>query len=165
MTTGSKNTILGGYNGNQHTLDIRTLSNKSVISDGDGIPAFHNDSSLWTTNSNGNIDVTNISSSTNVLAVTANTATGLFGGDKFSGVFIINDINQTGGVAICIEGGGTLVIISQAGAATYFVNSSSPSTNEIGVYLTANTVTVKPNPTSGGTTNFRIIAFRTRIST
>ena len=165
MTTGSTNTILGGFSGNQHTLDIRTLSSKVVVSDGAGIPAFHNDSSLWTTNTNGNIDVTNISSTTNVLAITANTATGLFGGNNFSGVFIINDINQTGGVAICIEGGGSLQIISQAGAATYFVNNSSPSTNQIGVYMNGNTVTIKPNPNSGGTTNFRIIAFRTRIST
>jgi hypothetical protein len=36
MTTGSKNTILGGYNGNQDGLDIRTASNYAVISDGDG---------------------------------------------------------------------------------------------------------------------------------
>jgi hypothetical protein len=38
MTTGSKNTILGGYNGNQGGLDIRTSSNNIVLSDGDGNP-------------------------------------------------------------------------------------------------------------------------------
>ena len=38
MTTGSKNTILGGYNGNQNGLDIRTSSNNIVLSDGDGNP-------------------------------------------------------------------------------------------------------------------------------
>jgi hypothetical protein len=36
ITTGSKNTILGGYNGNQAGLDIRTSSGNVVISDGDG---------------------------------------------------------------------------------------------------------------------------------
>jgi trimeric autotransporter adhesin len=36
MTTGSKNTILGGYTGNQGGLDIRTSSNNIVLSDGDG---------------------------------------------------------------------------------------------------------------------------------
>ena len=36
MTTGSKNTILGRYNGNQSSLDIRTSSNRIVLSDGDG---------------------------------------------------------------------------------------------------------------------------------
>ncbi len=38
VTTGSKNTILGGYNGNQGGLDIRTASNYIVLSDGDGNP-------------------------------------------------------------------------------------------------------------------------------
>jgi len=41
MTTGSKNTILGAYTGNQSGLDIRTLSNHIVLSDGDGdVPFF-----------------------------------------------------------------------------------------------------------------------------
>jgi hypothetical protein len=38
ITTGSKNTILGRYNGNQHGMDIRTSSNNIVLSDGDGKP-------------------------------------------------------------------------------------------------------------------------------
>jgi len=38
MTTGSDNTIIGCYNGNQGGLDIRTLSNRIVLSDGDGNP-------------------------------------------------------------------------------------------------------------------------------
>jgi hypothetical protein len=38
MTTGSKNTIIGSYSGNQGGLDIRTLSNYIVLSDGDGNP-------------------------------------------------------------------------------------------------------------------------------
>ena len=38
MTTGSKNTIIGSYNGNQNSLDIRTSSNNIVLSDGDGNP-------------------------------------------------------------------------------------------------------------------------------
>jgi len=36
ITTGGKNTILGGYTGNQDSLDIRTASNYVVLSDGDG---------------------------------------------------------------------------------------------------------------------------------
>ena len=36
ITTGSKNTIVGRYSGNQDGLDIRTLSNRIVVSDGDG---------------------------------------------------------------------------------------------------------------------------------
>jgi hypothetical protein len=40
MTTGSKNTIVGRYNGNQGGLDIRTSSNYIVLSDGDGNIGF-----------------------------------------------------------------------------------------------------------------------------
>lgn len=36
MTTGSNNVILGNFSGNEHSLDIRTLNNYVVISDGDG---------------------------------------------------------------------------------------------------------------------------------
>jgi len=43
MTTGSKNTIIGTYTGNLYGLDIRTLSNRIVLSDGDGKPCFYND--------------------------------------------------------------------------------------------------------------------------
>lgn len=38
MTTGEKNTIIGRYSGNFGGLDIRTLSNNIVLSDGDGNP-------------------------------------------------------------------------------------------------------------------------------
>ena len=38
ITSGSKNTIIGDYNGNQGNLDIRTSSNFIVLSDGDGYP-------------------------------------------------------------------------------------------------------------------------------
>jgi hypothetical protein len=38
MTTGAKNTIIGGFNGYQGGLDIRTSSNNIVLSDGDGNP-------------------------------------------------------------------------------------------------------------------------------
>lgn len=38
ISSGSKNTIIGNYSGNQGGLDIRTLSNYIVLSDGDGNP-------------------------------------------------------------------------------------------------------------------------------
>ena len=43
VTTGTKNTILGGYSGNQGGLDIRTSSNYIVLSDGDGNPRWYHD--------------------------------------------------------------------------------------------------------------------------
>jgi hypothetical protein len=43
MTTGSSNVILGGHTGNVGGLDIRTSSNRMVLSDGAGnIRAYHN---------------------------------------------------------------------------------------------------------------------------
>ena len=50
VTTGNKNTILGMYNGNQGSLDIRTSSNNIVLSDGDGNPRAYWDSAnnRWT---------------------------------------------------------------------------------------------------------------------
>jgi hypothetical protein len=38
MTTGNRNSIFGAFNGNQGGLDIRTLNNYIVLSDGDGNP-------------------------------------------------------------------------------------------------------------------------------
>jgi hypothetical protein len=38
VSTGTKNTVLGSYSGNQGGLDIRTSSNNIVLSDGDGNP-------------------------------------------------------------------------------------------------------------------------------
>ena len=38
ITSGTKNSILGSYSGNQGSLDIRTASNYVVLSDGDGNP-------------------------------------------------------------------------------------------------------------------------------
>lgn len=40
ITTGEKNTILGSFDGNEARLDIRTLNNHVVLSDGDGLPVF-----------------------------------------------------------------------------------------------------------------------------
>jgi len=45
ITSGAKNTILGRYDGNQGSLDIRTASNYIVLSDGDGNPRLYSDGS------------------------------------------------------------------------------------------------------------------------
>lgn len=47
MTTGSRNTILGRYNGNAGGLDIRTASNHIVLSDGDGNPRAYSTGVGW----------------------------------------------------------------------------------------------------------------------
>ena len=48
ITSGGKNSILGAYNGNQGSLDIRTANNYIVLSDGDGNPRLCADgNSAW----------------------------------------------------------------------------------------------------------------------
>jgi len=47
ITSGSSNTIIGSYNGNQGGLDIRTASNRIVLSDGDGNPRAVYGASTW----------------------------------------------------------------------------------------------------------------------
>jgi hypothetical protein len=49
VTSGSKNSILGGYSGNQNGLDIRTSSNNIALSDGDGNPRaiYLSSASTW----------------------------------------------------------------------------------------------------------------------
>jgi len=68
ITTGTKNTILGRYNGNQGGLDIRTSSNRIVLSDGDGNPRVYTDSNgrwIFATNYAGElITVANPNAST-----------------------------------------------------------------------------------------------------
>ena len=41
VTSGANNTIIGGYNGNEGGLDIRTSSNNIVLSDGEGNPRLY----------------------------------------------------------------------------------------------------------------------------
>jgi hypothetical protein len=53
VTGGSKNTILGRYNGNQGGLDIRSSSSNIVLSDGDGNPRIHVNSSGHTDTNDG----------------------------------------------------------------------------------------------------------------
>jgi len=58
LITGSKNTILGCFNGNQNGLNIATSSNNIVLSDGDGNVRAHCDSSgNWTGIGGGGITV------------------------------------------------------------------------------------------------------------
>jgi hypothetical protein len=55
VTTGSANTIIGGYGGNQGGLDIRTSSNRVVLSDGDGNPrlVYDNNGAIQSTSAVG----------------------------------------------------------------------------------------------------------------
>lgn len=48
VTSGTRNTILGRFDGNQDSLDIRTTSSNIVLADGDGnVPVYADSSSNW----------------------------------------------------------------------------------------------------------------------
>lgn len=66
VTTGTRNTILGRYNGNQGGLDIRTASNYIVLSDGDGNPRGY-----WDNNG-----IFRLSTANNYAQITSITANG-----------------------------------------------------------------------------------------
>jgi hypothetical protein len=68
VTSGIKNTILGAFNGNQNGLDIRTLSNHIVLSDGDGNPR------LWI-NDTGAVNIPGGIALTGSLFITGGTVT------------------------------------------------------------------------------------------
>jgi hypothetical protein len=99
ITTGTKNTILGRYDGNQGGLDIRTLSNRIVLSDGDGNPRLYYDN-------NGAIQSTS--------AVGNNTLYPAF----FCRVWV--QFNGTG--TISITGSGNVSSLTDYSTGDYFVN-------------------------------------------
>jgi hypothetical protein len=84
VTTGSANTILGRYNGNQGGLDLRTSSNNIVLSDGDGNPRAH-------FNANGNLAI-----GASLLNATSSEALKVYGyvdGASQYGIFIAGNAN------------------------------------------------------------------------
>ena len=118
MTTGTKNTILGSYDGNEGGLDIRTVSNTIVLSDGDGNPRIANDgtktaigSPTSAKTSTGTIEIKGTSANQSIITNSdnsgsyANGATLDFG--NRSGVMIINNWNN-GNVELFACGGGAI---------------------------------------------------------
>jgi len=85
ITTGSKNSILGNYSGNNGGLDIRTSNNYIVLSDGDGNPRgiFDNNGKLLvgqTSSGSGAIIQASSASGTEPVIQLNNTSTGNQGG-------------------------------------------------------------------------------------
>lgn len=79
ISSGAKNTIIGNYSGNQGGLDIRTLSNYIVLSDGDGNPRAYWNGADATFNGDltltGTLNAANISSFNTLTANNASVST------------------------------------------------------------------------------------------
>jgi hypothetical protein len=99
MTTGSKNTLVGCYNGNQGGLDIRTASNNIVLSDGDGNPRGYWDGSNWYFgNASGDANIyLNAASGNSSKIVFEGTSGGTIIGD---GAIIVRAGNSASGVQL-----------------------------------------------------------------
>jgi hypothetical protein len=95
VTSGAKNTIIGGFSGNQGSLDIRTSSNYIVLSDGDGNPrAYVDNSSQFNVNVNSGTRYTaillNNAVSTKAQMYWDNTNTNLYVVCASGGVYLAN---------------------------------------------------------------------------
>ncbi len=75
-----------------------------------------------------------------------------------SGFLIINETTQSGTICSVLTGGGTLEIVEQTGS--NFAATSSPSTNQIGLYLSGSKIYAKNK--YGGTAGLSMFTFRTR---
>lgn len=113
ITTGSSNTVIGSFSGNQGGLDIRTSSNRIVLSDGDGTIRYYDNAT--TSFIAGSIS-TQQGDKTSIAF-----PFGVFGGGVVSGTSAYNTnitINQGGGAACAL-----LMISSNAGAGTVTRNA------------------------------------------
>jgi hypothetical protein len=127
MTTGSDNTIIGGFTGNQGGLDIRTLNNNIVLSDGDGNPrvrwnggAFHMGSDLTTVlNGGGGETATKMFATSGYFAFNNNTTNGNFT------LYVTSGPNQTsnGYIAFAKNNNSTGAITTNGSTTTYGTSS------------------------------------------
>jgi hypothetical protein len=117
ISSGSKNTIIGNYSGNQGGLDIRTLSNYVVLSDGDGNPrAYWNGANATfggTLTLTGNLTATAVIgfSATDAVAPTVpsgSTITPLKPIAFISGTTVVNTISVP---SVMLLTGGTITLI------------------------------------------------------
>jgi hypothetical protein len=100
MSSGSKNTILGMFTGNQGGVDIRTASNRIVISDGDGNPRLHcNNDGDWTMASGLSTGAA-ISIPQTVYRATSSTGVGYMGYIGTATAFQISFNSTTAGVQL-----------------------------------------------------------------
>ena len=148
LTSGSYNVLLGAYNGNQNNLDIRSLSNNVVLSDGEGnVRQFINSSGdvgIKTTIITEALTVAGIVSATSFYGtLPASQLTGALpslDGSALTGVTAIGsgveirDSDSPVGAAATINFGNNLSVVLSAGIATITgSNTASFATNAGGL--------------------------------
>lgn len=137
VTTGSNNTIIGRFDGNQGGLDIRTASNRIVLSDGDGnIRASHN-ASRWrfATNQTGTASWDqNTAGQGHYLDIGGTYPIGACSENRI--VCILNRYQGSGTVVEIKNGTGVVGTISHNGSTTSYNTSSDYRLKENVVDLT-----------------------------
>jgi hypothetical protein len=140
ITTGGSNVISGSYTGNSGGLDIRTLSNRLVLSDGAGnIRAYHNNTN-WligtvTDGSTGALQVSGslgLNTAGNKLNIATGTNASVGTGTLSSGTVTINTTAVTASSIIQVQltscsSCGTLYISAQVATTSFTVTSTNGS--------------------------------------
>jgi hypothetical protein len=108
ITTGTKNTILGRYTGNQGGLDIRTLSNYVVLSDGDGNPRAYWNGADATFSGSLTLPGTIATSAVAATVPSGSTITPLKAIAFISGTTVVNTISPPSNMLLT---GGTITLI------------------------------------------------------
>jgi hypothetical protein len=82
---------------------------------------------------------------------------------SYSGLLIVTESTSTGSTAIFLLGMSTVTLVSQSGAGTQWVASSTPSSSQLGVYLNGGVNYQVKNGTAGSV-NFYAMMLKTRPS-
>lgn len=142
ITTGSKNTIVGSYTGNGSGLDIRTLSNRIVLSDGDGNPRWYidNNGAAGYGPSTGGT-VTQVGSRTT--GVTINKPTGTITLVSANGSNVFRSFTVTNNTVTELD---TVIVSQKSGTDTYqvFVTNVAAGSFRITFATTGGTTTEQP---------------------
>ena len=180
LTSGSYNVLLGAYSGNQNGLDIRTLSNNVVLSDGEGnVRQFINSSGdvgIKTTIITEALTVAGIVSATSFYGtLPASQLTGALpslDGSALTGVTAIGsgveirDSDSPVGAAATINFGNNLSVVLSAGIATITgSNTASFATNAGGLTGSPSIIVdgIDAGPIRGGSANFTGILTASQI--
>ena len=180
LTSGSYNVLLGAYSGNQNGLDIRTLSNNVVLSDGEGnVRQFINSSGdvgIKTTIITEALTVAGIVSATSFYGtLPASQLTGALpslDGSALTGVTAIGsgveirDSDSPVGAAATINFGNNLSVVLSAGIATITgSNTASFATNAGGLTGSPSIIVdgIDAGQIRGGSANFTGILTASQI--
>jgi hypothetical protein len=160
MTTGGKNTIVGSFNGNQGGLDIRTTSNRIVLSDGDGNPRAYSDNSGNWIISAGTLKINKGLAYQETVSI-ANNATYDFVIPIDHGVFAVTipDAGQVTALFTAKLAGGSngCYVLSQAAAGGFaFGTSSEPAGGTYGRLWNSSAGVIRLKNVGGSTFTFGI---------